>query len=117
MSVRMGASQIFWTCIVLLEFAYSGAVVVGILSPVRSLLTCCMFIAVAEGCCAAGWRCNSVHLKYVAWQVWWSKISTVVTHAFMGALLYWRARRTDLTDSKAIYDCYMCVCTRVLFYF
>ena len=34
MSVRMGAHQIFWTCIVLLEFAYAGAVVVGVLSPV-----------------------------------------------------------------------------------
>ena len=41
-------------------------------------------------------------------QVWWSKVSTVVAHAFMGALLYWRARRTDLENSKAIYDCYMC---------
>lgn len=28
----------------------------------------------------------------------------------MGGLLYWRARRTDLADSKAIYDCYMCAC-------
>ena len=36
MSVRMGARQIFWTCIVLLEFAYTGAVVVGVLSPVRN---------------------------------------------------------------------------------
>ena len=38
MSVRMGAHQIFWTCIVLLEFAYAGAVVVGVLSPVSRVV-------------------------------------------------------------------------------
>ena len=35
MSVRLGAPQIFWTCIVLLEVAYAGAIAVGLMSPVR----------------------------------------------------------------------------------
>jgi len=34
MSVRMGAPQIFWTCIGLLEVAYAGAICVGLMSPV-----------------------------------------------------------------------------------
>ncbi len=28
-------------------------------------------------------------------------------HAFLGCMLLQRARRTDLTSSKAIYSCYM----------
>ena len=35
MSVRMGAPQIFWTCIILLEVAYAGAIGVGLMSPVK----------------------------------------------------------------------------------
>ena len=35
MSVRLGAPQIFWTCIVLLEIAYAGAIGVGLMSPVN----------------------------------------------------------------------------------
>lgn len=38
MSVRMGAPQVFWTCIVLLEVAYAGAIGVGLMSPVRLCL-------------------------------------------------------------------------------
>lgn len=74
LTVRLGVSKVFWTCIVLLELAYAGAVGVGLLS-----------------------------------QVWWSRVATVVTHIIMGVLLYLRAKKTDLTSSKAIYDCYMFV--------
>ena len=42
-------------------------------------------------------------------QVWWSKVATVAIHAGMALLLYLRAQRTDLEDSKEIYDCYMFV--------
>ena len=35
LSVRVGAPQVFWTCIVLLEAAYTGAVAFGCTSPVR----------------------------------------------------------------------------------
>lgn len=35
LSVRVGAPQVFWTCIVLLEAAYVGAVAFGCTSPVR----------------------------------------------------------------------------------
>jgi len=74
LSVRVGAPQVFWTCIWLLEAAYAGAVVFGLTSPVL-----------------------------------WSKVATVVTHTFMGVILYLRAAKTDLTSSKSIYDCYMFV--------
>lgn len=37
----------------------------------------------------------------------WSKVATVSAHAFLGYMLFQRARRTDLTSSKAIYSCYM----------
>jgi len=40
-------------------------------------------------------------------QVLWSKIATVSLHALLGYLLLWRARKTDLNNSSAIYDCYM----------
>ena len=43
----------------------------------------------------------------VAAQVLWSKVATVGVHALLGALLYARARRTDLGSSAAIYSCYM----------
>jgi hypothetical protein len=49
-------------------------------------------------------------------QVQWSQVATVAAHLFMGALLFVRARATDLTSSKSIYSCYMCVhtCARAL---
>lgn len=40
-------------------------------------------------------------------QVMWSKAVTVGAHALMGALLFWRAKHTDLNRSRAIYKCYM----------
>lgn len=36
LSVRVGAPQVFWTCIWLLEAAYAGAVLFGLTSPVSS---------------------------------------------------------------------------------
>lgn len=42
-------------------------------------------------------------------QVLWSRIATVVAHAGMGVMLFWRARQTDLKQSKSIYSCYMFV--------
>eukprot|EP00891_Asterochloris_glomerata_P001458 jgi/Astpho2/1458/fgenesh1_pg.00025_%23_58_t len=42
-------------------------------------------------------------------RVWWSKVATVAIHAGMALLLYSRAQRTDLEDSKEIYLCYMFV--------
>ena len=44
-----------------------------------------------------------------ATQVVWSRAATVVAHALMAGLLLLRARATDLSDSKAIYSCYMFV--------
>jgi hypothetical protein len=35
LSVRVGAQQVFWACISLLELAYAGAVAFGLTSPVR----------------------------------------------------------------------------------
>ncbi len=40
-------------------------------------------------------------------QAMWSKVASVGAHAGLGALLLWRAKRTDLTRSSAIYSCYM----------
>ena len=37
----------------------------------------------------------------------WSRVLTTAAHAALGALLLWRARRTDLTSSKEIASCYM----------
>lgn len=74
LSVRVGAPQVFWICIILLELAYAGAIVFGATSP--SLF---------------------------------SKVSTVAAHLAMGAMLYLRALKTDLTSSKSIYKCYMFV--------
>ncbi len=34
LSVRVGAKQVFWACIGLLELAYAGAVAFGLMSPV-----------------------------------------------------------------------------------
>lgn len=42
-----------------------------------------------------------------ALQVVWSKIATVAGHAFLGLILLQRARKTDLSNSSAIYRCYM----------
>ncbi len=40
LSVRIGAPQVFWTCIVLLEAAYAGAVAFGLTSPVQPSPIC-----------------------------------------------------------------------------
>lgn len=37
----------------------------------------------------------------------WSRVATTAAHAVLGALLMWRARRTDLSSPKALADCYM----------
>lgn len=37
LSVRIGAQQVFWACISLLELAYAGAVAFGLTSPVGLL--------------------------------------------------------------------------------
>lgn len=37
----------------------------------------------------------------------WSRVATSVAHAALGALLFWHARRTDLTSPKDISRCYM----------
>ena len=42
-------------------------------------------------------------------QAGWSRAITVAAHALMGALLLWRARQTDLTQSADVYSCYMFV--------
>ena len=42
-------------------------------------------------------------------QVGWSRVVTVAAHAAMGALLLWRARQTDLSQSSDVYACYMFV--------
>ncbi len=34
LSVRAGVETVFWTCIVLMEVAYAGAIGVGLMSPV-----------------------------------------------------------------------------------
>ena len=36
LSVRVGVKTVFWTCIVLMEVAYAGAIGVGMMSQVRS---------------------------------------------------------------------------------
>lgn len=36
LSVRIGAQQVFWACIGLLELAYAGAVAFGLTSPVSA---------------------------------------------------------------------------------
>jgi len=41
LSVRLGTSRIFWTCIFLLEVAYAGAIATGLLSTVRQP---CLFL-------------------------------------------------------------------------
>lgn len=48
LSVRVGAPQVFWTCIVLLEAAYAGAIAFGCTSPVRRA-----HYAVLSGSCPA----------------------------------------------------------------
>ena len=40
-------------------------------------------------------------------ELMWSRVLTTAAHAALGALLLWRARRTDLTSSKDISRCYM----------
>lgn len=40
LSVRVGVKTVFWTCIVLLEVAYAGAIGVGTMSQVRSWFFC-----------------------------------------------------------------------------
>lgn len=37
----------------------------------------------------------------------WSRVATAGAHAALGALLLWRARRTDLGSPAAIARCYM----------
>ncbi|PSC70256.1 putative homogentisate phytyltransferase chloroplastic [Micractinium conductrix] len=37
----------------------------------------------------------------------WSRAATTAAHACLGALLMWRARRTDLSSPKEISKCYM----------
>ena len=37
----------------------------------------------------------------------WSRVATTAAHVALGALLLWRARRTDLTSPKEISRCYM----------
>lgn len=37
----------------------------------------------------------------------WSRVATTAAHLALGALLLWRARRTDLTSPKEISRCYM----------
>jgi homogentisate phytyltransferase / homogentisate geranylgeranyltransferase len=54
-------------------------------------------------------RAADVRIDAALPQVLWSKVGTVVAHAGMGALLFWRARQTDLQSSKSIYACYMFV--------
>ncbi|CAL8468499.1 g8039 [Coccomyxa elongata] len=72
LSVRVGVKTVFWTCIVLMEVAYAGAIGVGMMS-----------------------------------QVMWSRGIAVGAHALLGLLLFWRAKKTDLSSSPAIYRCYM----------
>jgi len=40
-------------------------------------------------------------------QVAWSRALGAAAHLAIGALVWWRAKRTDLTSSSSIYDCYM----------
>ncbi len=37
----------------------------------------------------------------------WRRVAITLSHAALATWLYWRARQTDLSDSKAIYRCYM----------
>ena len=37
----------------------------------------------------------------------WSRIAGAAAHILVGALVWWRALRTNLDSSKSIYDCYM----------
>ncbi len=37
----------------------------------------------------------------------WRRAAGVAAHGLVGALIWWRAKQTDLTDSKSIYACYM----------
>lgn len=37
----------------------------------------------------------------------WARVATTGAHAVLGAVLYWRARQTDLSSSTSIYKCYM----------
>ena len=42
-------------------------------------------------------------------QVLWSRLVMVVAHAATGTLLMFRARSTDLNNSKSVYGCYMLI--------
>jgi homogentisate phytyltransferase / homogentisate geranylgeranyltransferase len=108
LSVRIGAQQVFWACISLLELAYAGAVAFGLTSPVRILPMripdLCRHPVHSSGLTVL--RTTAIAMQHFA-QVQWSQVATVVAHLFMGALLFVRARATDLTSSKSIYSCYM----------
>lgn len=100
-SVRLGVKRVFWTCIALLEFAYACAIGTGLMSRVSERGTSLgrvMFHTIVQADAAV-----------LVMQVWWSKVATVAIHAGMALLLYSRAQRTDLEDSKEIYLCYMFV--------
>ena len=53
LSVRAGVETVFWTCIVLMEIAYAGAIGVGLMSQVRILLLCWSLLS--EGIAQTGW--------------------------------------------------------------
>lgn len=40
-------------------------------------------------------------------QILWSRTITVLTHIALAALLFARARQTNVQDSRSIYSCYM----------
>lgn len=37
----------------------------------------------------------------------WRRVAGVVAHGIVGGLIWWRAKRTNLKESKSIYACYM----------
>ena len=37
----------------------------------------------------------------------WRRAAGFAAHAVVGALIWWRASKTDLTESQSIYACYM----------
>jgi homogentisate phytyltransferase/homogentisate geranylgeranyltransferase len=50
---------------------------------------------------------GAVGLALFASSPGWRSATAAAAHAALGAVLLWRARRTDLGSSKSIYDCYM----------
>jgi len=37
----------------------------------------------------------------------WSRAAAAAAHSVVGALVWWRAKNTDISDSRSIYACYM----------